>query len=169
MLFLYIVGPASLPDAAHIAIDDYSGGWHQFSHMNLRRGNVAVKVAFLFALPGLVGSLIGAYMGRITPDNYLLAYFAIAMMILAGYPQAARLDIYSANRAEEVLDYAMKHTTENNVPEPIDYVDRYVRIDTATIKRTYQILKNAGSSPKALIALSLTNPQKRYLYEEKVG
>ncbi|MDM7274758.1 MAG: DNA double-strand break repair nuclease NurA [Thermoprotei archaeon] len=86
-----------------------------------------------------------------------------------GYPQATRLDIYPANRAEEIIEYAMKHTTENNVPEPIDHVDRYVRIDTATIKRLYQILRSISPTPESLIALNLTNPQKRYLYEEKTG
>ncbi|MFN4046540.1 MAG: DNA double-strand break repair nuclease NurA, partial [Acidilobaceae archaeon] len=85
-----------------------------------------------------------------------------------GYPQATRLDIYPANRAGEVIEYAMKHTTENNVPEPIDYVDRYVRMDAATIKRLYQILKSKGSSPESIVALGLTNPQKRYLYEERI-
>ncbi len=85
-----------------------------------------------------------------------------------GYPQATRLDIYPSSRVEEVVEYAMKHTTENNVPEPIDYVDRYVRIDAATIKRLYQILRSINSSPESLIALSLTNLQKRYIYEEKI-
>ncbi|PMP94445.1 MAG: hypothetical protein C0167_04040 [Nitrososphaera sp.] len=39
----------------------------------------------MFAGVGLVGSLMGAYLGHITPGTSLLLYFSIVMIILGAY------------------------------------------------------------------------------------
>jgi hypothetical protein len=59
----------------------------------------------------------------------------------------------------------MESTTENNVPAPIDYVDRYVRVDSQTIKRLHRLLKTHSVGREVEIALNIANPQKKYLYE----
>lgn len=80
------------------------------------------------------------------------------------YPQAIRIDVYPADRAEEVVRYCMNNTTQNSVPLPIDYVDRFVRLETKAMRRFYSLVK-AYSDAMSLPALGLTNPQKSYLYE----
>lgn len=104
-LFLYFVGLNSLPNAAHIAIGTtaLAVGLNAYinSYMHLRRRNVAPKVGGLFAGVGLVGSLIGAYLGHITPGTSLLTYFAIAMIVLGIYV-GARREASRAGTANEV-------------------------------------------------------------------
>lgn len=80
-------------------------------------------------------------------------------------PQATRLDVYPASRVDDVVAYAMESTTENSVPAPIDYVDRYVRVESSTIRRLHQLLRAQAKTLEAYIAQGVTNPQKRYLYE----
>ncbi|MFZ8793312.1 MAG: DNA double-strand break repair nuclease NurA [Acidilobaceae archaeon] len=80
-------------------------------------------------------------------------------------PQATRLDVYPGEDVDKVVAYCMENTTENNVPAPIDYVDRYVRIESQTIKRLHQLLRAHGKGQEVEVALNITNPQKKYLYE----
>ncbi len=80
-------------------------------------------------------------------------------------PQATRLDVYPGEDVDKVVAYCMENTTENNVPAPIDYVDRYVRIESQTIKRLHQLLRTHSKGREVEAALNITNPQKKYLYE----
>jgi len=80
-------------------------------------------------------------------------------------PQATRLDVYPGDRVDRVVAYCMESTTENNVPAPIDYVDRYVRIDSQTIKRLHRLLKIHSIGREVEVAFNIANPQKKYLYE----
>jgi hypothetical protein len=80
-------------------------------------------------------------------------------------PQATRLDVYPGEDVDKVVAYCMENTTENNVPAPIDYVDRYVRIESQTIKRLHQLLRTHSKGREVEVALNITNPQKKYLYE----
>jgi hypothetical protein len=80
-------------------------------------------------------------------------------------PQATRLDVYPGEDVDKVVAYCMENTTENNVPAPIDYVDRYVRIESQTIKRLHQLLRAHSKGREVEVALNITNPQKKYLYE----
>jgi hypothetical protein len=80
-------------------------------------------------------------------------------------PQATRLDVYPGEDVDKVVAYCMENTTENNVPVPIDYVDRYVRIESQTIKRLHQLLRTHSKGREVEVALNITNPQKKYLYE----
>ncbi|WP_054857268.1 sulfite exporter TauE/SafE family protein [Vulcanisaeta sp. JCM 16159] len=104
-LFLYFVGLDTIPDAAHIAIGTtaLAVGLNAYinSYMHLRKKNVAPRVGGIFAGVGLVGSLIGAYLGHITPGTDLLTYFAIAMIVLGIY-MAIRKESTQAGTADEV-------------------------------------------------------------------
>jgi uncharacterized membrane protein YfcA len=88
-LFLYFVGLDVLPNAAHIAIGTtaLAVGINAYinSYMHMRKKNVAIKAGGLFAGVGVIGSLLGAYLGHITPGTSLLTYFAIAMIVLGVY------------------------------------------------------------------------------------
>lgn len=74
--------------------------------MHLRKKNVAPKVGGIFAGVGLVGSLIGAYLGHITPGTDLLTYFAIAMIVLGVYMAIRRESTQAGtiNEVNHVLD-----------------------------------------------------------------
>lgn len=83
----------------------------------------------------------------------------------AVYPQSVRLDIYPRTFIEKVVNYAIHNTSQNAVPIPIDYIDRYIRLESSVIKRVYTMLKTYIKSPDTFIALSPTNPQKHYLFD----
>ncbi|BDR92558.1 sulfite exporter TauE/SafE family protein [Vulcanisaeta souniana] len=104
-LFLYFVGLDTVPDAAHIAIGTtaLAVGLNAYinSYMHLRKKNVAPRVGGIFAGVGLAGSLIGAYLGHITPGTDLLTYFAIAMIVLGIY-MAIRRESTRAGTVDEV-------------------------------------------------------------------
>ncbi|WP_069807485.1 sulfite exporter TauE/SafE family protein [Vulcanisaeta thermophila] len=104
-LFLYFVGLDTLPNAAHIAIGTtaLAVGLNAYinSYMHLRRRNVAPRVGGLFAGVGLVGSLIGAYLGHVTPGTDLLTYFAIVMIVLGVY-MAIRREASRAGTQDEI-------------------------------------------------------------------
>ncbi|MGC9010155.1 MAG: sulfite exporter TauE/SafE family protein [Sulfolobales archaeon] len=88
-LLLYFVGLENIPNSAHLAIGTtaLAVGVNAYinSYIHLRKKNVAPCVGVIFAGVGLVGSLIGAYLGRLTPGKNLLMYFAIAMITLGIY------------------------------------------------------------------------------------
>ncbi|MGC9071341.1 MAG: sulfite exporter TauE/SafE family protein [Acidilobus sp.] len=88
-LLLYFVGLSSIPNAAHVALGTtaLAVGVNAYinSYMHLRKKNVAPRVGGLFAGVGLVGALLGTYLGHVTPGQKLLLYFAIAMIILGLY------------------------------------------------------------------------------------
>ncbi|MFP3283299.1 MAG: sulfite exporter TauE/SafE family protein [Nitrososphaeria archaeon] len=88
-LLLYLVGLNSVPGAAHIALGTtaLAVGLNAYvnSYMHVRKHNVAPRIGGIFAGVGLVGSLIGAYLGHITPGSSLLLYFSAVMMILGAY------------------------------------------------------------------------------------
>jgi uncharacterized membrane protein YfcA len=104
-LFLYFVGLGSIPDAAHVAVGTtaLAVGLNAYinSYMHVRKKNVAPKVGGLFAGVGLIGSLLGAYLGHITPGKSLLTYFAIAMIVLGVY-MAIRRETSQAGTVNEV-------------------------------------------------------------------
>ncbi len=52
-----------------------------FDHRN--KGHVHLKTALRFAIPGVLGTLIGSQLGLLTPSNSLLVFFAIFMIIVA--------------------------------------------------------------------------------------
>ncbi|MFP3231199.1 MAG: sulfite exporter TauE/SafE family protein [Acidilobus sp.] len=88
-LLLYLVGLSSIPNAAHVALGTtaLAVGINAYinSYMHLRKKNVAPKVGTVFAGVGLIGALLGTYLGHITPGESLLLYFAIAMIVLGVY------------------------------------------------------------------------------------
>ncbi len=104
-LLLYLVGLSSIPNAAHVALGTtaLAVGINAYinSYMHLRKRNVAPKVGTLFAGVGLIGALLGTYLGHITPGESLLFYFAIAMIVLGVYMGFFR-HAASAGSREEV-------------------------------------------------------------------
>lgn len=104
-LLLYLVGLSSIPNAAHVALGTtaLAVGINAYinSYMHLRKRNVAPKVGTLFAGVGLIGALLGTYLGHITPGGSLLFYFAIAMIVLGVYMGFFR-HAASAGSREEV-------------------------------------------------------------------
>jgi len=104
-LLLYFVGLSSIPNAAHVALGTtaLAVGINAYinSYMHLRKRNVAPKVGTLFAGVGLIGALLGTYLGHITPGGSLLLYFAIAMIVLGVYMGFFR-HAASAGSREEV-------------------------------------------------------------------
>jgi uncharacterized membrane protein YfcA len=104
-LLLYLVGLSSIPNAAHVALGTtaLAVGINAYinSYMHLRKRNVAPKVGTLFAGVGLIGALLGTYLGHITPGGSLLLYFAIAMIVLGVYMGFFR-HAASAGSREEV-------------------------------------------------------------------
>ena len=104
-LLLYLVGLSSIPNAAHVALGTtaLAVGINAYinSYMHLRKRNVAPRVGTLFAGVGLIGALLGTYLGHITPGESLLFYFAIAMIVLGVYMGFFR-HAASAGSREEV-------------------------------------------------------------------
>ncbi len=94
--------------------------------MHLRKKNVAPKVGGIFAGVGLVGSLIGAYLGHITPGTDLLTYFAIAMIALGIY-MAIRRESSRAGTVDEV----------NHV------IDAFQRCKNLTLSTILKVLSSA--------------------------
>ncbi len=88
-LLLYFVGISNMPDSAHIALGTtaLAVGLNAFanSYMHFKKHNVSIKIGSLFAGIGLIGSLLGTYLGHITPGNDLLLYFAFVMILLGIY------------------------------------------------------------------------------------
>ncbi len=48
-----------------------------------KKGHVLLKTSLLFAIPGVMGTLIGSQMGLLTPPNTLLIFFALFMISIA--------------------------------------------------------------------------------------
>jgi uncharacterized membrane protein YfcA len=103
-LLLYLVGLDSVPNAAHIALGTtaLAVGLNAYvnSYMHVRKHNVAPRIGGIFAGVGLVGSLIGAYLGHITPGSSLLLYFSAVMMILGAYIAISRRASGAGTREE---------------------------------------------------------------------
>lgn len=47
-----------------------------------KHGHLRLKEGFIFAMPGLVGTVIGAELGLLTPSRHLLMFFAIFMAMM---------------------------------------------------------------------------------------
>ncbi|MEM0366175.1 MAG: DNA double-strand break repair nuclease NurA [Acidilobaceae archaeon] len=82
------------------------------------------------------------------------------------FQQTTRLDIYPRNMVDDVVEYAIENSTQNSVPAPIDYIDRYIRLETTMLKKLYTILRSETKTVELETALGLTNPQKHYLWEK---
>jgi len=82
-LLLYVVGVRDI----HVAIGTSALAVGVIAAINLighkRKGNLKLKKGITFAIPGVGGSLIGAYLGLLTPPENLLLFFAVFMGIVA--------------------------------------------------------------------------------------
>ncbi len=84
-LLIYFVGF----DHPHIVIGTTALAVSINAFLNLvphaRKKHVNFKKGVLFSIPGVVGVLIGAELGLLTPGNKLLFIFAILMIVIAVY------------------------------------------------------------------------------------
>ena len=82
-LLLYVVGVRDV----HVAIGTSALAVGVIAAINLighkRKGNLKLKKGITFAIPGVIGSLIGAQLGLLTPPENLLLFFAVFMGIVA--------------------------------------------------------------------------------------
>jgi len=145
----------------YIVIDSLLENVRRFLELQKPRGRlqrILKLIDYCLEAPkdSLEGRLCG-YMERTSTVFYRHKGASIA-------PQATRLDVYPANSVDKVVAYAMESSSENNVPAPIDYVDRYVRLESSTIRRLHQLLKSCARTVEVEIAENPTNPQKYYVY-----
>ena len=118
-LFLYFVGLDRMPNAVHVAVGTtaLAVGINAYinSYMHFRRKNVAIRVGGLFAFIGVFGSLLGAYLGRITPGTALLSLFALSMIILGAYIALRKEPAVTGTKEEEIrLKYAQHRCPKLN-------------------------------------------------------
>jgi len=85
-LLLYFVGLQEVPDAVHIAVGSSAMAVGLNALINsiyhLRRRNLSARVGALFAAFGVLGSIVGAYIGHLVSGAVLLAAFAVAMVVI---------------------------------------------------------------------------------------
>ena len=82
-LLIYLVGI----DDPHIAIGTSALAVGANAAVNLvfhkKRGNLKPKTGLYFAIPGILGAIIGSQLGLITPGDSLLALFGGLMIVIA--------------------------------------------------------------------------------------
>jgi uncharacterized protein len=82
-LLLYVVGISD----AHVAIGTsaLAVGVNALSNTihHYKKGYVKIKQGLKFAIPGLVGTIIGSQLGLLTPSNSLLILFCVFMIIIS--------------------------------------------------------------------------------------
>lgn len=82
-LLIYVVGISN----THIAIGTSALAVAVNSIVNMlyhkRRGHVNLKQGISFAIPGAIGTIIGAQLGLLTPSQSLLTLFAVFMIVIS--------------------------------------------------------------------------------------
>jgi len=82
-LLIYVVGI----DDPHVAIGTSALAVGANAAVNLifhkKRGNLKPKVGLYFAIPGILGAIIGSQLGLITPGDSLLVLFGGLMIVIA--------------------------------------------------------------------------------------
>lgn len=100
-LLLYVIGVKD----THAAIGISALSVGVIAAINLishkRKGHVDLKKGTMFAIPGVLGTLLGSQLGLMTPSSSLLVFFAIFMIIIAALmlrKKAARHDVISEKK-----------------------------------------------------------------------
>lgn len=76
-----------------------------------KKGHVLFKKSILFAIPGVIGTIIGSQLGLITPSNSLLLFFALFMVMIA-------IKTLLENRKNKIQDKVnLNSLDEKAVPE----------------------------------------------------
>ena len=105
-LLLYVVGVKD----THVAIGTSALAVGVLAGINLlnhkKIGNINIKKGLMFAIPGIVGTLVGAQLGLWTPAENLLIFFA-AFMGIIGFlmlrRQTVRQDVISVEKQSSLL------------------------------------------------------------------
>lgn len=108
-LLIYVVGVAD-PHAAigTSAVSVAANALTNMIHHN-KRGHVRVKEGLAFALPGVVGALIGAQLGLLTPANNLLLLFAVFMAVISVRMLRSKLGVSTMDVASRSHNIILLH------------------------------------------------------------
>lgn len=115
-LLIYVVGVTN----THVAIGTSALAVGTNALINMihhrRKGHVRVNEGVLFAIPGALGTIIGAQLGLLTPSEDLLVLFAVFMMALS-LTMLLRRDIVSAKN-KDPLSYLKSKGLEQDETAP---------------------------------------------------
>jgi uncharacterized protein len=115
-LLIYVVGLTN----THVAIGTSALAVGTNALINMihhrRKGHVRVNEGVLFAIPGALGTIIGAQLGLLTPSEDLLVLFAVFMMALS-LMMLLRRDTVSAKN-KDPLSYLKSKGLEQDETAP---------------------------------------------------
>ena len=121
-LLIYVVGLTN----THVAIGTSALAVGTNALINMihhrRKGHVRVNEGVLFAIPGALGTIIGAQVGLLTPSEDLLVLFAVFMMALS-LMMLLRRDTVSAKN-KDPLFYLKRKGLEQDETAPTS-TDRF--------------------------------------------
>ena len=121
-LLIYVVGLTN----THVAIGTSALAVGTNALINMihhrRKGHVRVNEGVLFAIPGALGTIIGAQLGLLTPSEDLLVLFAVFMMALS-LMMLLRRDTVSAKN-KDPLSYLKRKGLEQDETAPTS-TDRF--------------------------------------------
>ena len=80
-----------------------------------KKGHVLLNKSLLFAIPGVVGTLIGSYLGLLTPASSLLILFALFMISIAINLLIQKKD--KKNDKDVIDDYLQERTEDNKADQ----------------------------------------------------
>lgn len=117
-LLIYVVGVAN----THVAIGTSALAVGVNALINMihhkKGGHVRVKEGIIFAIPGAVGTIIGAQLGLLTSSKDLLILFAVFMTILSLVMLLKKSAGSNSNKKEEKsLLSPNNHHTDNSEPD----------------------------------------------------
>ena len=120
-LLIYVVGVAN----THVAIGTSALAVGTNTLINMihhrRKGHVKVNEGVLFAIPGAIGTIIGAQLGLLTPSEDLLVLFAVFMIALS-LTMLLRRDTESG-KDKDALSYLKTKDLEQGETAP-NFTDR---------------------------------------------
>ena len=106
-----------------------------------KKGHVLLRKSILFAIPGVIGTLIGSQLGLITPSNILLLFFALFMILIA-------IKTLVENRKNKIQDNVNLNSLskvpalENNLNYKKNQIKGRFRIHWERLLITKQKIKN---------------------------
>jgi hypothetical protein len=111
-----------------------------------KKGHVLLKKSLLFAIPGVVGTLIGSYIGLLTPSSSLLILFAIFMMAMAVKLLIANID---RKKSKDIKDNVFKKIIESKY----DKTSHQKQLDLLSIQNNFDTKKRYNSLKVAIIGV----------------
>jgi uncharacterized membrane protein YfcA len=147
-LLIYVVGLTN----THVAIGTSALAVGTNALINMihhrRKGHVRVNEGVLFAIPGALGTIIGAQLGLLTPSEDLLVLFAVFMMALS-LMMLLRRDTVSAKN-KDPLSYLKSKGLEQDetAPNSIDRFKDGISVHHPNIAARKKVLKSISQIKK---------------------